>query len=170
MGKKFYCDFCEKHIQRDPGIIRKHNEGIAHIRNKAAYYESLKDPQQILAEVKTKKPCRTLQSSQVCTFGAICRFNHYQPDELKQLHEKAQAIHGQELKRKSDIITRLAAADSAVEKFVANRQKRRAMSVGIEYEPFWLQSEPERMETSFPPSLRAIETTLIKCNPFTSWG
>ncbi|XP_055545098.1 zinc finger matrin-type protein 5 [Wyeomyia smithii] len=169
MGKKYYCDYCGVHIQRDPSIVKKHKEGITHIRIKAAYFESLKDPNQILKESLSKKPCRTLQSSQECSFGAICHFNHYRPDELRKLREQAQLNHDQKLKRNSDIIARLAAADTIVKKFVANRQTKTTVSTTNEIESFWFDPEPQT-ESDLPPSLRAIDPTCIKLNQFSSWG
>uniref|UniRef100_A0A182VSV2 Zinc finger matrin-type protein 5 n=1 Tax=Anopheles minimus TaxID=112268 RepID=A0A182VSV2_9DIPT len=82
MGRKYYCDYCDKRIQKDYNIIKQHNVGLPHLRAKAEYFQQFKDIEQILAEAKHKAPCRSLKDGSECTFGVLCRYRHYTPKQI----------------------------------------------------------------------------------------
>ncbi|XP_049279405.1 zinc finger matrin-type protein 5 [Anopheles funestus] len=82
MGRKYYCDYCDKRIQNDYSIIKQHNVGLPHLRAKAEYFQQFKDIEQILSEIKHKAPCRSLKDGSECTFGVLCRFRHYTPEQI----------------------------------------------------------------------------------------
>lgn len=42
MGKRYYCEFCDKSIPSDVESRRKHNEGASHLTNRALYYAKYK--------------------------------------------------------------------------------------------------------------------------------
>lgn len=42
MGRKYYCDYCDKRIQNDYNIIKQHNVGLPHLRAKAEYFQQFK--------------------------------------------------------------------------------------------------------------------------------
>ncbi|KAI9071401.1 hypothetical protein K1719_046645 [Acacia pycnantha] len=46
---KYYCDYCDKHIQDTPTARKRHLQGIQHLRSKALWYDSFKfqDPSQV---------------------------------------------------------------------------------------------------------------------------
>ncbi|XP_055634268.1 zinc finger matrin-type protein 5 isoform X2 [Toxorhynchites rutilus septentrionalis] len=168
MGKKYYCDYCHKHIQRDPNIVRRHNEGIPHGRNKAAYYERFKDTSQVLREIATKKPCRTLLTSQECSFGAACRYSHYRPDEIVQIKQRAASIEYQKSKRTDELVGKLIATESTAKKFVDKLAENRAKECS-ECKQFWTYPE-ELKERNVPPSLQEIDVYKIDLGNFAQWG
>ncbi|XP_052897687.1 zinc finger matrin-type protein 5 [Anopheles moucheti] len=89
MGRKYFCDYCDKRIQNDYSIIKQHNVGLPHLRAKAEYYQQFKDIEQILMEAKHKPPCRSLKDGSECTFGVFCRYRHYTPEQMREMEELA---------------------------------------------------------------------------------
>ncbi|XP_058815031.1 zinc finger matrin-type protein 5 [Topomyia yanbarensis] len=168
MGRKHYCDYCQKHIQRDPDIVRKHNEGITHLRSKAAHFERFKDPTAILKETLKKKPCRRLFSLEECPFGAACRYSHYRPEEVKKLQQQARWLEEHKTKRTADILEKLCAADAITENFLSKRSEKQAKE-SSEFKPFWTYRK-ESNEINLPPSLQEIDPARIDFNSFVGWG
>ncbi|OWR52174.1 zinc finger matrin-type protein 5 [Danaus plexippus plexippus] len=81
MGKKYYCDYCEKTMSSAPLIIKTHNKGMAHQKLVGEHYKQFKDAKTILEEENNKKPCLKYLKGE-CHFGTMCRFSHYTRDEL----------------------------------------------------------------------------------------
>lgn len=167
MGKKYYCDYCQKHIQQDPGIVRKHNEGIPHLRNRAAHYEQCKDTSELIAENIGKKPCRTLTTSEECTFGASCRYSHLTPQELKRLQQKAKRLHCQRTKRLDETIEKLNSAETITQQFLAKRAEK-LVKEAVEAKQFWTYETEDQL--SLPPSLQEIDPSRIDSSSFAEWG
>ena len=42
MGRKYYCDYCDKRLPSGLNHRKNHNRGIQHINNKRAYYLQFK--------------------------------------------------------------------------------------------------------------------------------
>ncbi|XP_039433905.1 zinc finger matrin-type protein 5 [Culex pipiens pallens] len=169
MGKKYFCDYCEKHIQRDPSIVRKHNEGIPHCRARAEYYERFKDPSVILSEASGKKQCRTLMTGAECQFGPNCRFNHYTTAEMDRLGQQVDWTARQKAKRTEETLQKLTNAPNIVQQFLERREARLAKEQ-TEYKPFWSYSE-ELRDGDLPPSLREIDPGRIDSSGgFARWG
>lgn len=169
MGKKYYCDYCKTHIQRDPNIVRKHNEGIPHLRNRADHYERCKDITEIVTENIGKKPCRTVLNSEQCIFGAHCRFSHYTPEQLNRLQRKAQRQQLHRAKRLAGIIEKLESADEITHKFLEKRSQKQ-VKTSNECTQFWTYTEEQLERTDLPPSLQEIDPTQIDSSSFTEWG
>ncbi|XP_050072591.1 zinc finger matrin-type protein 5 [Anopheles maculipalpis] len=87
MGRKYYCDYCDKRIQNDYSIIKQHNVGLPHLRAKAEYFQQFKSLEQILEEIKHKAPCRSLKDGSECTFGVLCRYRHYTPEQIWEMQQ-----------------------------------------------------------------------------------
>lgn len=86
--KKYWCDYCETHVENHPIIRKKHNEGLRHQKNKLAHYQNYKTLEEIIEEEKLKKPCSRMEDKAECSFGAMCRYSHYDIDYLKYLVEQ----------------------------------------------------------------------------------
>uniref|UniRef100_A0AAG5DGG4 C3H1-type domain-containing protein n=1 Tax=Anopheles atroparvus TaxID=41427 RepID=A0AAG5DGG4_ANOAO len=153
MGRKYFCDYCEKRIQNDSSIIRKHNEGLPHIRAKAEHFEQFKDLEQILAESKQKPPCRSLKDNSECMFGIICRFRHYTTEQIWEMQQRVNDFKLIQQKKSNRLHRNLRNINSRTEQFLLKRCAR------------------QRYDTEkLPPSLQAIdETELQKFEPPT-WG
>ncbi|XP_062546949.1 zinc finger matrin-type protein 5 isoform X2 [Armigeres subalbatus] len=154
MGKKYYCDYCKTHIQRDSDIVRKHNEDVT----------------KVLEENARKKPCRTLLTSDECTFGASCRYSHYSPDQLMRLQQKERRLAMQRAKRLADVMSNIEAAEEITKDFLEKRTQKLAAKSSDCNAQFWTYSEEQRGRAHLPPSLQEINPTLIDPNSFAEWG
>ncbi|EDO47452.1 predicted protein [Nematostella vectensis] len=82
MGKRYYCDFCDRSFADSPQNRKKHNNGVQHQRNRKLHYDSFKDPAELLAEESSKPPCKKFFSTGTCAFGPNCRYSHTNPEML----------------------------------------------------------------------------------------
>lgn len=167
MGKKYYCDYCQKHIQQDPAIVRKHNEGIPHLRNRADHYEQCKDATEILTDNMGKKLCRTMIISEECTFGASCRYSHLNPNQLKRLQQKVARLNCQRTKRLADTIEKLNSAEIITQQFLTRRAEKIAKEA-VESKQFWTCEVENQL--FLPPSLHKIDPFQIDSTSFAEWG
>ncbi|XP_045532955.1 zinc finger matrin-type protein 5 [Pieris brassicae] len=84
MGKRYHCEYCDKTLVAAPSTIRTHNNGAVHQKLVNDHYQQFKDPETILEEESSKRPCTRYITSQ-CPFGSICRYSHYTPEEINNL-------------------------------------------------------------------------------------
>ncbi|KAL2298639.1 hypothetical protein Nmel_015644 [Mimus melanotis] len=65
MGKRYFCDYCDRSFQDNLHNRKKHLNGVQHLRAKRVWYDLFRDAAAILQEEQTKKPCRKfLQTEQ----------------------------------------------------------------------------------------------------------
>ncbi|UJR07617.1 hypothetical protein I4U23_011906 [Adineta vaga] len=90
MGRKYYCDYCDRRIP--PGLTHRknHNRTIQHINNKRTYYFQFKDLTEILLEERSKRICNKWNQTGSCPFGENCKYSHRSNYKLIQLIEQAQ--------------------------------------------------------------------------------
>ncbi|XP_050097420.1 zinc finger matrin-type protein 5 [Anopheles aquasalis] len=124
MGRKYYCDYCEKRIQNDVNNVKKHNEGLPHLKAKADYYERFKAPEQIVAEARTKTECRSLKDGKECMFGALCRFCHYTPQQLRHLQQQVDTQKLIQVARSERLYRRMRHVRKRLDKFCSKRLKK----------------------------------------------
>ncbi|XP_026764943.2 zinc finger matrin-type protein 5 [Galleria mellonella] len=86
MGKRYHCNYCDKTMVAAPAIVKTHNKGVVHQKLVQEHYQQFKDPETILAEEKTKKPCLRFTKGE-CKFGGICRYSHYTKEQIESLKE-----------------------------------------------------------------------------------
>ncbi|KAL4707112.1 hypothetical protein ACJJTC_011438 [Scirpophaga incertulas] len=91
MGKRYYCDYCNKTMVDTPSTIKTHNNGLAHQKLVQEHYRQYKDPELILQEEATKKPCLRFAKGE-CLFGALCRFSHYTREEIELLDDMNDSV------------------------------------------------------------------------------
>merc|ERR1712189_152789 len=60
MGKKYYCDYCDKSFPDSLEGRKKHNLGLYHQQMKDAHYNQFADSRTKLARELTKGPCKIL--------------------------------------------------------------------------------------------------------------
>uniref|UniRef100_A0A0L8I8X0 Zinc finger matrin-type protein 5 n=1 Tax=Octopus bimaculoides TaxID=37653 RepID=A0A0L8I8X0_OCTBM len=60
MGKRYYCDFCDKSFADLPNNRKKHINGSLHQRMRKQHYDAFRDAESILAEEAHKIPCKQL--------------------------------------------------------------------------------------------------------------
>ncbi|CAF4166429.1 unnamed protein product [Rotaria sp. Silwood2] len=110
MGRKYYCDYCDKRLPAGLNHRKNHNRGIQHINNKRTYYLQFQgfndlfliflkkkqiiikifdlDLVEILLNERTKKICNKWNQSNSCPFGDNCKYSHRSNYELIQLIEQ----------------------------------------------------------------------------------
>ncbi|EXB74986.1 Zinc finger CCCH domain-containing protein 3 [Morus notabilis] len=54
---KYYCDYCDKQFQDTPFARKRHLQGLQHLRAKALWYDSFKDPNQAYTDGFGKGVC-----------------------------------------------------------------------------------------------------------------
>lgn len=82
--KRYYCDFCDKSFADNQTNRRNHLNGVQHKIARKEHYDSFKDPQMILAEDSSKKPCRKFLQEGDCKFGNSCKFSHLSKEERER--------------------------------------------------------------------------------------
>ncbi|XP_054277210.1 zinc finger matrin-type protein 5-like [Macrosteles quadrilineatus] len=98
MGKRYFCDYCDKTFIDDPESRRKHIQGIGHIRNRNNHYKKFKDVKAIYEEESAKEECRRFRQTGQCQFNENCNFTHYSKEDLQLMKNE---IEKAELKSKS---------------------------------------------------------------------
>ncbi|CAL1569402.1 unnamed protein product [Knipowitschia caucasica] len=89
MGKRYYCDYCDRSFQSTLPNIKKHVNGVQHHRAKKAWFDNFRDAATILTEEQAKKRCRTFLQNGVCDFGSTCRFSHMTDEDFSRLRQQA---------------------------------------------------------------------------------
>ncbi|KAM9219623.1 zinc finger matrin-type protein 5 isoform 2-T3 [Leptosomus discolor] len=91
MGKRYFCDYCDRSFQDNLHNRKKHLNGVQHLRAKRVWYDLFRDAAAILQEEQTKKPCRKFLQTGQCDFGSNCRFSHMTEQDLEKLSAQVQA-------------------------------------------------------------------------------
>ncbi|RNA17725.1 zinc finger matrin-type 5 [Brachionus plicatilis] len=88
MGKRYYCDFCDKSIPNNSDAIKKHNEGTQHQTIRKNYYLKYKDLETILEEEREKThPCIRFFNHGHCNFGELCWSSHRTQEQKQHLED-----------------------------------------------------------------------------------
>ncbi|XP_066055890.1 zinc finger matrin-type protein 5 isoform X3 [Chamaea fasciata] len=90
MGKRYFCDYCDRSFQDNLHNRKKHLNGVQHLRAKRVWYDLFRDAAAILQEEQTKKPCRKFLQTGQCDFGSNCRFSHMTEQDLEKLSAQVQ--------------------------------------------------------------------------------
>ncbi|KAG7499019.1 hypothetical protein JOB18_027528 [Solea senegalensis] len=121
MGKRYYCDYCDRSFQDNMHNRKKHLNGVQHHRAKKAWFDHFRDSAAILYDEQIKKPCRKFLQKGICDFGPNCRFSHMSEQELFNLKR-----HVEDVKRqREDPLNRLMSGRS-VEQWLSRREKKKS--------------------------------------------
>uniref|UniRef100_A0A0A9VYE6 Zinc finger matrin-type protein 5 n=1 Tax=Lygus hesperus TaxID=30085 RepID=A0A0A9VYE6_LYGHE len=82
MGKRYFCDYCQRSFVDDIESRKKHLNGVSHLRMKKEYYFMIRDMKTLVQEERSKEPCRRFRNTGECSFGVLCNHTHYTPEEL----------------------------------------------------------------------------------------
>ncbi|XP_066546217.1 zinc finger matrin-type protein 5 [Amia ocellicauda] len=174
MGKRYYCDYCDRSFQDNMHNRKKHLNGVQHQRCKKAWFDNFRDAAAILADERTKKPCRKFLQTGQCVFGSNCRFSHMSEQDLADLKRH---IEG-ERRLKEDRGLGRVPSERGIEDWLARREKRKAEpgcestleeegaegSLESDLPPHFL-SIPDLPASLLPPPLGVWMNT-----PRTEWG
>ncbi|KAM6901977.1 zinc finger matrin-type protein 5 isoform 1-T4 [Lycodopsis pacificus] len=119
MGKRYYCDYCDRSFQDNMHNRKKHLNGVQHHRAKKAWYDYFRDSSAILCDEQTKKPCRKFLQKGICDFGPNCRFSHMSEDDLFILKRQAE----DERRHREDYVDRKMPGRS-IEEWLSRREKK----------------------------------------------
>ncbi|XP_051749284.1 zinc finger matrin-type protein 5 [Ctenopharyngodon idella] len=169
MGKRYYCDYCDRSFQDNLHNRKKHLNGVQHHRAKKAWFDNFRDAAAVLNEERTKEPCRKFLQTGQCVFGTNCRFSHMSERYMKMLEQKID----DEKRRKEDHDQDRSSTKCSIDEWLSRREKKRAaLSSGrvlkVEEEectenieiPPYLLSIPDLPPSLHPPPIGGWRVTL----------
>ncbi|XP_020485595.1 zinc finger matrin-type protein 5 [Labrus bergylta] len=90
MGKRYYCDYCDRSFQDNMHNRKKHLNGVQHHRSKKAWFDYFRDSSAILYDEQAKKACRKFLQKGICDFGPNCRFSHMSEEDMANLQRQVE--------------------------------------------------------------------------------
>ncbi|KAM3873854.1 zinc finger matrin-type protein 5 [Diretmus argenteus] len=152
MGRRYYCDYCDRSFQDNMHNRKKHLNGVQHHRAKKAWFDHFRDSAAILYDEQAKKPCRKFLQTGNCGFGPNCRFSHMCEEDLtnlkRQIEDERQ--HSEDPKGRTS-------RERSVEEWLNRREKkRRALSSDGVLKDKEDSSEGNQTESVIPQQLLSI--------------
>uniref|UniRef100_A0A8C2CPD5 Zinc finger matrin-type protein 5 n=1 Tax=Cyprinus carpio TaxID=7962 RepID=A0A8C2CPD5_CYPCA len=174
MGKRYFCDYCDRSFQDNLHNRKKHLNGVQHHRAKKAWFDNFRDAATVLNEERTKEPCRKFLQTGQCVFGTSCRFSHMSERQMKMLEQKID----DEKRQKEDPDRDGSSNERSIDEWLSRREKKldaltsgRVLNVEeeecaetIEIPPYLL-SIPD-----LPPSLHPPPTGGWRVTVHNEWG
>ncbi|RZF41080.1 hypothetical protein LSTR_LSTR002712 [Laodelphax striatellus] len=158
MGKRYYCDYCDRSFIDDLEARKKHLNGTLHIRNKKLHYKQFRDLKTIVQEETTKVECRKFLQTGECHYGEHCNFTHYSRAQINELILRAR----EEEQRKLHPEIVLPTVDSWLER----RRKKLNPTDLIEPEPLTQKD----FDPDLPPSMQPINYKNVLNKEVSTWG
>ncbi|XP_054614111.1 zinc finger matrin-type protein 5 [Dunckerocampus dactyliophorus] len=121
MGKRYYCDYCDRSFQDNMHNRKKHLNGVQHQRAKKGWFDHFRGFSDILKDEQAKKPCRKFLQRGVCDFGPSCRFSHMTEVELMNLQRKVQ-----DERRHKEGLEDPVMPEPTAEEWLSRREKRQS--------------------------------------------
>ncbi|XP_030643054.1 zinc finger matrin-type protein 5 [Chanos chanos] len=150
MGKRYYCDYCDRSFQDNMHNRKKHLNGVQHHRAKKAWFDNFKDAAAILREERAKEPCRKFLQTGQCGFGPSCRFSHMTDRDMEILKKQVD----DERRRREDPDLGRASPERSIEEWLARREKRRAcLNTGSVLK---MEDEEREENSDIPPHFLSI--------------
>ncbi|GFG29277.1 hypothetical protein Cfor_05614 [Coptotermes formosanus] len=170
MGKRYYCDYCDRSFVDDLEARKKHLNGSMHMRLKREHYDSFRDRRTLLAEESAKEPCKRFLRSGECVFGANCRFTHFSRQQLEDLRHEIEAEAQEEMKTVQSNIP-AGDASSVLASWLQKRaQKQLTAQLKPESRQLWELPLTLRDQPNLPPSLQPITAQSFTGSDFEEWG
>uniref|UniRef100_A0A8D0HNQ6 Zinc finger matrin-type protein 5 n=1 Tax=Sphenodon punctatus TaxID=8508 RepID=A0A8D0HNQ6_SPHPU len=168
MGKRYFCDYCDRSFQDNLHNRKKHLNGVQHLRSKKSWYDLFRNAAAILQEEQSKKPCRKFLQTGQCDFGSNCRFSHMTEEDLEKLNAQVQEERRREQQEDgADVL------GGTIEEWLEKRAKRLSLvqnsalteKVSVfQYPPGWPPIQ------DLPPSLQAPPPGGWLIPPNLQWG
>ncbi|KAF5299689.1 hypothetical protein FQA39_LY11484 [Lamprigera yunnana] len=168
MGRRYYCDYCDKTFIDDLDARKKHLISSHHIKLRKLHYEQHRDPRTILAEESVKMSCRRFLQHGECQFAGSCKYTHYSTEDLWHIKQQI-ALEDYDASCQKQVVPEVPSLESWLEKYNIQHSKltkRETDDVSI----FW--TYPERLEyrVDLPPSLKKFKPEDFKDSDFAEWG
>ncbi|XP_036973756.1 zinc finger matrin-type protein 5 [Acanthopagrus latus] len=151
MGKRYYCDYCDRSFQDNMHNRKKHLNGVQHHRAKKAWFDHFRDTAAILYDEQTKKPCRKFLQKGICDFGPNCRFSHMSEEDFFHLQRQVE----EEQQRKEDSKDRTK-PDRTIEEWLSRREKKQSAISTKGDKKTEEDGEEGQAEINVPPQLLSI--------------
>ncbi|XP_076615117.1 zinc finger matrin-type protein 5 [Chaetodon auriga] len=151
MGKRYYCDYCDRSFQDNMHNRKKHLNGVQHHRAKKAWFDHFRDSSAILCDEQTKKPCRKFLQKGICDFGPNCRFSHMSEEDLFRLKRQVE----DERQLREDSVDRLM-PERSVEDWLSRREMKKTALSTKEDLKTEEDGEEGRAESDVPEQLLSI--------------
>ncbi|XP_044730473.1 zinc finger matrin-type protein 5 [Chrysoperla carnea] len=176
MGRRYYCDFCEKSFIDDLEARKKHLSGLAHQQVKYQHYHPFRDPKEIFEEESRKTECRKFLKG-TCLFGLKCNYSHYTVAELaeiKQLVEENERIEQQKQMKIEYENTNIPSLEEWLkryhERISQNSNKDPKIYQNSDDDYVWTYPSFLEHRTDLPPSLHKLQPYHFSNDKFASWG
>uniref|UniRef100_A0A0B6ZLN0 C3H1-type domain-containing protein n=1 Tax=Arion vulgaris TaxID=1028688 RepID=A0A0B6ZLN0_9EUPU len=181
MGKRYYCEYCDKSFADNPISRKTHLTGNSHLQIRKAHYDALRDEKDILNEDRNKKPCRAYLSTGECKFGDRCQYSHLTNEDRARLSDHIavkEELTQSRLRGKSNSKTDL---KESLNKWTENLIKRQKLEKDMKEEPDRVKTReiylPEyklaeclQSFPNIPPSLLPPERKEILSSHYVEWG
>lgn len=170
MGKRYFCDYCNRSFQDTLHNRKKHLNGLQHLKAKKVWYDMFRDTAAILLDEQNKRPCRKFLQMGQCDFGSNCRFSHLSEWDLQEL-----SIQVEEERRAREWPLDVAEPpEGSLEDWLEKRTKRLSSAPSSRVEPIratvfqYPVGWPPVQE--LPPSLRTPPPGGWPSQPNVQWG
>ncbi|KAM9841461.1 zinc finger matrin-type protein 5 [Aulostomus maculatus] len=151
MGKRYYCDYCDRSFQDNMHNRKKHLNGVQHHRAKKAWFDHFRDTSAILYDEQAKKPCRKFLLKGICDFGPNCRFSHMSEEDLAFLKRRVEDER-QHREDSEDGVT----PGRTIEEWLSRRDKKRSALSSKGDVQTKEDSDEGQAEGDVPPQLLSI--------------
>ncbi|XP_075214806.1 zinc finger matrin-type protein 5 [Lycorma delicatula] len=112
MGRRYYCDYCDRSFIDDLEARKKHIQGTLHSRNRKLHYRQYRDLKTVVEDESAKTECRRFLQTGQCQFGDHCNYTHYSQLELNEFRRQVE----EEMRRSKSKLPELPTVDSWLEK------------------------------------------------------
>ncbi|KAI4875750.1 hypothetical protein NFI96_024268 [Prochilodus magdalenae] len=129
MGKRYYCDYCDRSFQDTLHNRKKHLNGVQHQRSKKAWLDNFRGH---------------------CVFGISCRYSHFSERDMRALEQQIEDERWQKMDHEPDETS----PQPSVDEWLSRREKKRAaLAEGSVLKP---EEENEAESSDVPPFLLSI--------------
>ncbi|XP_002735854.1 zinc finger matrin-type protein 5-like [Saccoglossus kowalevskii] len=176
MGKRYYCDYCDKSFADNPQNRKKHMKGVQHMKVVKDHYDQFKDPAIKLREESAKKPCRKFQMNGHCSFGSLCIYGHLTPEVKEALEREVEQLEQRKLLKKVDDDDE--DNEPSLEDWLKKRSKRKKNENSTEDESPHSEADESTVTlplelqgiANLPPSLLPPPPGGYEVNELAEWG
>lgn len=175
MGKRYYCDYCDRSFQDNMHNRKKHLNGVQHHRAKKAWFDHFRDASAILQDEQAKKPCRKFLQKGICDFGPNCRFSHMSEEDMYNLQKQVE--DERQLREDSEDRTK---PERNMEEWLSKREKKQIAASATGDQKTMEDIEEDQTESEMlqqllsipdlPPSLLPPPPGGWKVKVHTEWG
>nr|XP_026693692.1 zinc finger protein Ci-ZF(C3H/U1like)-1 isoform X2 [Ciona intestinalis]XP_026693693.1 zinc finger protein Ci-ZF(C3H/U1like)-1 isoform X2 [Ciona intestinalis] len=162
MGKRYFCEYCQRGFQDNLTARNKHLKSSIHIKNKQLWYHQFRDTQSLYNDALRKKPCQSYLATGVCQFGNHCNYRHLSDQELYNLK---QSIENEPLLSNEEILAKWFVQRKSTEDL--KKEERET----IDDETSYLKVPPNLKPFGLlPPSLQPPPYICCLTTCFNEWG